>query len=54
MSRYAIGDVQGCYEELRALLVDASAGLNPSEREVIELQLRQGLDATEVAACAST
>src|SRR5580693_4418895 len=45
-------DVTGNAErtELRALLVAASAGLNPSEREVIELQLRQGLDATEVAA----
>jgi len=35
--------------DLRALLEDASDGLNPGEREVIELQLRQGLDAAEVA-----
>jgi RNA polymerase sigma factor (sigma-70 family) len=36
-------------EELRALLREAVRGLNPAEQEVIELQLRQGLDATEVA-----
>ena len=36
--------------DLRALLEDASDGLNPGEREVIELQLRQGLDPGEVAA----
>jgi RNA polymerase sigma factor (sigma-70 family) len=35
--------------ELRALLRDASLGLNPAEQEVVELQLRQGLDASEVA-----
>jgi hypothetical protein len=34
---------------LRALFEDASAGLNPGEREVIELQLCQGLEAGEVA-----
>ena len=36
--------------DLRALLEDAFDGLNPGEREVIELQLRQGLDPAEVAA----
>jgi RNA polymerase sigma factor (sigma-70 family) len=35
--------------ELRALLENAVGGLNPSEREVIELQLRQGLEPAEVA-----
>jgi RNA polymerase sigma factor (sigma-70 family) len=35
---------------LRALFEDACDGLNPGEREVIELQLRQGLDPAEVAA----
>jgi RNA polymerase sigma factor (sigma-70 family) len=35
--------------DLRALLEDASDGLNPGEREVLELQLRQGLDPAEVA-----
>ena len=35
--------------DLRALLEAAAAGLNPAEREVIELELRQGLDAAEVA-----
>ncbi len=35
--------------ELRTLFEDAAAGLNPGEREVIELQLRQGLEAGEVA-----
>jgi RNA polymerase sigma factor (sigma-70 family) len=35
---------------LRALFEDAAAGLNPGEREVIELQLRHGLEAREVAA----
>ena len=35
--------------ELRELLDDAAAGLNPGEREVIELQLRQGLEPAEVA-----
>jgi RNA polymerase sigma factor (sigma-70 family) len=34
---------------LRALLEDAAAGLNPAEREIIELQLRQGLETAEVA-----
>jgi RNA polymerase sigma factor (sigma-70 family) len=36
--------------ELRALFEDAAAGLNPGEREVLELQLRHGLEAREVAA----
>lgn len=36
--------------ELRALFEDAAAGLNPGEREVIELRLRHGLEAREVAA----
>ena len=37
--------------DLRALLEDSGAdGLNPGEREAIELQLRQGLDPAEVAA----
>jgi RNA polymerase sigma factor (sigma-70 family) len=35
--------------DLRALLEDATAGLNPGEREVIELQLRHGLETAEVA-----
>jgi RNA polymerase sigma factor (sigma-70 family) len=35
--------------ELRALLENAVGGLNPTEREVIELQLRQGLEPAEVA-----
>jgi RNA polymerase sigma factor (sigma-70 family) len=35
--------------DLRALLEAAAAGLHPGEREVIELQLRQGLDTAEVA-----
>jgi RNA polymerase sigma factor (sigma-70 family) len=35
--------------DLRALLENATAGLNPGEREVIELQLRQGLETAEVA-----
>src|SRR5215471_10286836 len=35
---------------LRALLRDAVGGLKPAEREVIELQLRQGLEPAEVAA----
>jgi RNA polymerase sigma factor (sigma-70 family) len=45
------GDVseQAQRAELRALFEDAAAGLNPGEREVIELQLRQGLEAGEVA-----
>jgi RNA polymerase sigma factor (sigma-70 family) len=33
----------------RALLADAAEGLDPSEREIIELQLRQGLEVAEVA-----
>jgi RNA polymerase sigma factor (sigma-70 family) len=41
------GDVERA--ELRALMRDAVLGLNPAEQEVIELQLRQGLDASEVA-----
>jgi RNA polymerase sigma factor (sigma-70 family) len=36
--------------ELRALLENAAGGLNPTEREVVELQLRQGLEPAEVAA----
>ena len=35
--------------ELRTLFEHAADGLNPGEREVIELQLRQGLEAGEVA-----
>ena len=35
--------------ELRALLTTAARGLNPAEREVLELHLRQGLEAAEVA-----
>ncbi len=35
--------------DLRALLEDASHGLNPGDREVVELQLRQGLDPAEIA-----
>jgi sigma-70-like protein len=35
--------------ELRRLLADAIGGLNPGEREVIELRLRQGLKVVEVA-----
>jgi len=44
-------DVGGNAEraELRALMRAAVRGLNPAEQEVIELQLRQGLDGTEVA-----
>ena len=45
------GDVSADAEraDLRALLDDAAAGLNPGEREVIELQLRQGLETADVA-----
>jgi RNA polymerase sigma factor (sigma-70 family) len=45
------GDVAADAEraDLRALLEDATAGLNPGDREVIELQLRQGLETAEVA-----
>jgi RNA polymerase sigma factor (sigma-70 family) len=45
------GDVAAGAEraDLRALLEDATTGLNPGEREVIELQLRQGLETAEVA-----
>jgi RNA polymerase sigma factor (sigma-70 family) len=35
--------------ELRALFITAARGLNPAEREVLELQLRQGLATAEVA-----
>ena len=35
--------------DLRALVRDALAGLGPTEREVLELQLRQGLSGGEVA-----
>ena len=35
--------------QLKTLFEEAAAGLNPGEREVIELQLRQGLEAGEVA-----
>jgi RNA polymerase sigma factor (sigma-70 family) len=35
--------------ELRALRTTAARGLDPAEREVLELQLRQGLEAAEVA-----
>ena len=35
--------------ELRALLTTAARGLNGAEREVLELQLRQGLETAEVA-----
>jgi RNA polymerase sigma factor (sigma-70 family) len=35
--------------ELRALRTTAAHGLNPAEREVLELKLRQGLEAAEVA-----
>ena len=35
--------------ELRALFEDAAAGLDLSEREIIELRLRRGLEAGEVA-----
>jgi RNA polymerase sigma factor (sigma-70 family) len=35
---------------LRALLATAAAGLDPDEREVVELQLRQSLELGEVAA----
>jgi len=36
--------------QLRALLAAAAAGLNSGEREILELQLRQGLEPAEVAA----
>jgi RNA polymerase sigma factor (sigma-70 family) len=44
-------DVSGDAEraELRALVRAAILGLNPGEQEVLELQLRQGLDSAEVA-----
>jgi len=35
--------------ELRALMRAAVRGLNPADQEVVELQLRQGLDAAEIA-----
>jgi RNA polymerase sigma factor (sigma-70 family) len=37
-------------EELRALVRSAVRGLNAGEQDLIELQLRQGLDAAEIAA----
>ena len=45
-------DVGGDAEraELRALLRAASGGLNPGERDIVELRLWQGLDAAEAAA----
>jgi RNA polymerase sigma factor (sigma-70 family) len=45
-------DVSGEAErdELRTLLRSAVRGLNPGEQDLIELQLRQGLDAAEIAA----
>jgi RNA polymerase sigma factor (sigma-70 family) len=36
-------------EELRDLVVDALSGLNPSDREVIELNLRHALDGDDLA-----
>jgi len=44
-------DVAARVEEadLRALVRDALAGVGPAEREILELQLRQGLSASEVA-----
>ena len=36
-------------EDLRALVRDALGGVGPAEREVLELQLRQGLSGGEVA-----
>jgi RNA polymerase sigma factor (sigma-70 family) len=49
------GDDAGAGDEaqragLRALIEDAAAGVNPPERQIIELHLWQGLDATEIAA----
>jgi RNA polymerase sigma factor (sigma-70 family) len=44
----AAGEGAG-HRDLRALLDDASAGLGPGEREIIELQLGQGLEPAEVA-----
>ena len=35
--------------ELRQLVRDAIEGLNPGERDVIELSLMQGLDGSELA-----
>jgi RNA polymerase sigma factor (sigma-70 family) len=35
--------------DMRTLLKDAAGGLNPSEREVIELQMQHNLDAGELA-----
>ncbi len=35
--------------DLPSLVEDAAAGLNPAEREAIELQLRQGLEPAEIA-----
>ena len=48
----AIDITEGSAERarLRALLADTAHGLNPDERELLELQLRHGLDPDEVAA----
>jgi RNA polymerase sigma factor (sigma-70 family) len=35
---------------LQSLVEDAAAGMNPAEREIVELHLRQGLDVAEIAA----
>jgi DNA-directed RNA polymerase specialized sigma24 family protein len=35
--------------DLRALVRDALGGVGPTEREILELQLRQGLSGGEVA-----
>ena len=51
MAETVIDITEGAAEraELRALLTTAARGLNPAEREVLELKLRQGLEAAEVA-----
>ena len=51
MSDTIIDITEGAAEraELRALLTAAARGLDPAEREVLELQLRQGLEPAEVA-----
>lgn len=41
--------VSACAARLCRLLADAVGGLDPGEREVIELRLRHGLEAAEVA-----
>jgi len=48
----AIDITEGSAERarLRVLLADTAHGLNPDERELLELQLRHGLDPGEVAA----